>query len=399
MFKTLLCLGLLASAFTFSPFSDLREIKMDVAVFFALALGMVEIFQHGFKPLRNRWLLILLAYLPFSIFMSPSPTIELLGIQVGKFWAYQPMAQLLAFFLMFMAVQSHDFEDDDILLIFKTISWAGYAMAFYIILQRFGMDQFFVRSVHDDQGPTASYAGFLANPTLSAPFIAMTVPFMVYIRKWWMLPVAFMGLYFPDSQMAWAGLIVGGLFLFATKGRIRLVVVSVMTALVLLGAFSLRDNSKIRSLVDDHERFYQWKLIAKDIAGQKSNDVNVRYPLTGLGIGSFKYVYHINHPGQDGKPNKFHQAHNDYLEWAYNTGLAGICLLLASIFWMFRQNLCIYTIWSIGENPRRMTIMAGFVIASVVAIGTFIFQIGTVAFYVTLFAGLLHNHNLKRTLT
>ena len=400
MFIALLCIGLVASAFAATPFSDLREIKMEVAVVCALALCMAEFYRNGLQPLRNKWLAFLIIYLPISIHFAPAPDIALVGIMVSKFWSWQPFFHILVFYFLASAIASHEFTPQEIRKTLVTIAWCGFIMAVYIIMQRFGADQFFVRSVGQEQGPTASYAGFLANPTLSAPFVAMTVPFMLHLKKYWMLPVAALGIYFPDSQMAYGGLVCALALYFASKGRYRFVTIASISAICLLLAVAFRDTPAVKNSVHDNERFHHWTEIAKEMAEPLNNEPGaMSFPFTGRGLGAFKFIYHVQNPGQPGYENRFHQAHNDYLEFAYNTGVVGLFLFGAALVSFFRSNFSLYRVYQIGEDERSMAVLSAFLCAAVVAFGTFIWQVGTVAFYSTVFVGLLYNESFKRRIT
>ncbi len=123
MFVTLLCLGLVASAYAFFPGGDIRAVKMAMALVFALALGMTELYRHGLKPFKNKWLLLLIVYIPISIILAPSPSIFLIGINVSSFWAWEPFLQIITFFLMVQAIASHEFKDEEVHIIFQTIAW------------------------------------------------------------------------------------------------------------------------------------------------------------------------------------------------------------------------------------------------------------------------------------
>lgn len=388
MFTTLLCLGIIASAYAFTPGMDVRDIQLTSALFFALTLGIVEFHKEGIKPFCNKWAMLFLVYIPVSTFIAPMPSIKLVGINVSNFWSWKPTLDILTFSFMIFAIASHKFSINDIMKIVKTICWSGFCMAAYVCLQRFDMDQFFLRSVDLTHGPTASYSGFIGNPTLVAPYIAMTIPFMIFNKSYWMIPVAIAGVVFPDSIMAYAGLFGGTAFLIASKNKkyfISTIIFSVITFSLISGAYL--KSPKFRENFNDHERFKIWKIIAKDIKNPIAKDINVSYPLTGRGLGSFKFVHHVEHE------NSFHQAHNEYLEMAYNMGVMGLFLMLASILFMFKKNFSVKKVFSGEEDILVMTLLASFITIAVVAIGTFPWQIGGSIYLTAVLVGLLHNPN------
>lgn|SRR3990167_4457118 len=390
MFITLLCLGLIASAFAFIPGVDIRELQMTLASFFALSLGAVELYRNGFRPFKNKWVIIFLLYLPISVFIAPAPSITLVGINVTNFWSWQPIMNILIYSFMVFAISSHEFSKSELLIAIKTVVWCGFFMAFYVTLQRLDMDQFFMRNVDPSHGPSASYAGFIGNPTLVAPYIAMTVPFMIYLKKWWMIPVALGGVIFPESQMAYGGLFGGLAFLVGSKGKFRFVLMAVISFLVaaflVVGYFN---SPTVKKFITDHERFEIWSVIAKDVKNPIAKDVKNSYPLTGRGIGSFKFVHHVEHQ------NSFHQAHNDYLELTYGCGLAGLFFVFAAILKMIRENFSVFQVFRFGEEKLKSTLLASFVTIALTAFGTFVWQIGASIYLTCVLIGLLHNESLK----
>lgn len=389
MFISLLCLGLVASAYTFFPLCDIREIKMTVAILFAISIGMAELYKNGFQPIRNKWLLFLIIYLPISIFLAPSPKINLVGVDVTSFWAWQPFFQIFVFFFLAIAVASHEFSMRELKTIFYVMAWSGFVMSFYVILQKYGMDQFFEPIGHhaNDEG---AMAGFLGNPTLTAPFVAMTVPFMIYIRKWWMVAVAIIALIFTKSQVAMGAAFVGLTFLFATRGKYRCIAACVIFALA-AGLLILNLNK-----LDDNERFHHWKQIAIDIKSPISKDTKLSYPITGRGLGSFRYIYHVEHPGTEQRPNRFHQAHNEYLEFVYNCGLVGIFIALFFLLSLLSESLSMWDVFSYGNDYISSVLISSFVTIATAALGTFVWQIGTTCFYSAVVVGLLMNPKFKR---
>ncbi len=379
---------------------------MTTAIFFALALCMAEIYSKGIKPNKNIWVLVLLAYIPISMAFSPNPNIDLIGINVIGFWSWQPFAKILIFGLLFITVSSHDFDQKQIITLLNVMVWCAFITAAYEITQMFFCDQFFARCADGDWG---RIAGFIGNPTLTAPFCAMIVPLAFYLKKYWMAGVLVIGAIIPDSQMAWIALVAGICVYLALKGPkwfVSFCALSVILIAVYFLSFKVGLHSKnhyIQSLFQDHERFFQWRQIFKDWVGPLSAEKGImnNYALTGRGIGSFRFVYHLVHSNlasfTGGVPeNKFFQAHNDYLEFGYGTGYMGIAFLLMAIIFMVRISISIHAVFSIGEARYNRALISTFATVAVTAIGTFIFQIGTFAFYTPIICGLLHNESLNK---
>jgi hypothetical protein len=147
-------------------------------------------------------------------------------------------------------------------------------------------------------------------------------------------------------------------------------------------------------IIEDNQRFQMWRQIASDIKDPIAENVDAAYPLTGRGLGSFKYVFHQQHPGTELEPNRFMQAHNDYLEFAYSLGIIGIILLLGAIFQMFKQNFSPRLYFRSWQDSRKAALLCSFICIAISAGGTFVWQIGTTAFFTVVLVGLLHNESL-----
>jgi len=374
-----LIVGLILTAFAFNPWAqmDLRELKTALAVIFAIAIFGIQVYRGGLKPCNNKWFLIILAYLPASLFFAKLTPISIGNMNISEFWFWKPFTYFLAFTLMGLAIASHEFTEKELSKVFKVISWCGFLTAFYVILQRLGADQFF----YSDSPDTGPYAGFIANPTLTAHYLAMSVPFVLLLRKWWMIPFLIAALLITDSLMAWGGLGGGMAFLVGSKGRIW----AYSVGFLCLVAFGLLVANFPNGR--EHERFFRWGQVVKDT---KTCSV------TGRGLGRYTYFFQSENPGHGDKVNRFRQAHNDYLEWLYATGLIGTGLLFGAITHFFKN--------SFGFEYRRRVVMASLVTIMLIAFGCFDFQIGTMAFLTALLVGLLMNKEViwqrsKRSIT
>lgn len=356
---------------------------MTMALFFALALSTAELYSSGIKPVRNIWVYLLIAYIPVSILLAPPPTVSIDGMLVLNFWSWYPYLKIVLFGLMFFAVSSHDFDGWDLEMVLKVMVWCATLTALYEVTQFFYTDQFFVKCSENDWG---RIAGFIGNPTLTAPFCAMMVPLAFYLKDWPKAAICIVGAVLPDCQMAWIALLAGAVVYFAFGGRKQALIVFGVSVLVLAAfAAAWANSAQFRGTFNDHERFIQWHQIFKDWTGPIAADKGymANNALTGRGLGSFRYVYHMQNPNI-GSPNRFHQAHNDLLEFGYGVGYIGVGLFIMSIFAMFKDAY---------ETMDRYTkaLLASITILLVDSLGNFIFQIGTTAFYAVILCGLLHN--------
>ena len=394
MFKALLYLGLLVTPFVFIPGLDVRDVKMPCAVFFSTILIAAGFYFQDVKRLDNKWLWALLAYIPVSIYFAPIPEIWLNGIDVTYFWCWEPYLQITLFALTVVVIAGYEFTHKDVNVLFNLFFYCGLATAGYMVLQYFGHDQFFkpVDAFIDGKGHVS---GFIGNPTHAAPFVAMTLPFAILLRRWVAVPVFVTAIFMSNSQMAYGSMFVSMLFYMGTRGPRRLYAAAII---LIMGLVALGVNTAYappgKRFLQDNERIHHWTQILKDVRNPLTKDAEQAYPFTGRGLGSFKYVYHIEHPGGKNTPNRFHQAHNEYLEFLYSTGAVGLFLLVMAIYATIKRRLRIRDIFDGMIDEKDAALMAGFLCIVLNAGGTFVFQIGTTAFYTVVFAGLLHNDTI-----
>ena len=141
--KWLIRLGLIVTPFIVIPGTDIRDVKLDIAGMVALGIGLSAIYEYGLKPMRNKWFMISLWIACSSYFIAPKSPVEMFGMDVTLFWVWKPMYYFITFALMIFAVASIEFKKIDIDKILKMMTWCGFIMGCYVILQYFHLDQVF----------------------------------------------------------------------------------------------------------------------------------------------------------------------------------------------------------------------------------------------------------------
>lgn len=386
LFEVLLCLGLIATAFTFIPGQNtMMEIKMVIAVIFATALIAIGLHRHALKPFPNPWLMAFVAFVPISIYLAPNPVFKFAGVDVNYFWAWEPFLQILLFALLAITLASYEFSTNNLRFILKLMMWCGALTGGYMLLQFFYIDQFFLPIDKYING-RGNMSGFIGNPTLSAPFVAMIVPLALYFRQFVLVFVMAAAVVLSDSQMAYGSLLVTCLFYMATKGKVgRINYLALAAFLTIISAGLILTNM---DKVHDNQRFQMWKIAMADVNTELTKgEIDKKYPFTGRGAGSFRYAFHSEHPGTEREPNGFLQAHNEYVETTYQFGYIGLLLLLAAMVYV-----CWHRILILSRLNRAL--IASFICIAVNASGTFVWQIGTTVFYTVVVVGFLHNKNI-----
>ena len=188
--------------------------------------------------------------------------------------------------------------------------------------------------------------------------------------------------------MPWLALAVGIMVYFGLRSWKHLSL-TIIVGLFLSLVFTLFyfHNHAFKDVFSDHERFVQWRQIFKDWTGPLAQDKGLinNFCLTGRGIGSFRFLYHVQnnlHLAQ----NRFHQAHNDFLEFGYSAGFIGLGLLVMAIFYMVKN-----VIREVFQSDYVRALLASLAYIVFDGVGSFVFQIGTFCFFTVVICGLISN--------
>lgn len=382
-----------------------REPKEFMAVTIALAIGLLSIHKGKIKSFGNKWLLLLVGFHLLSIRLALKPPLVVNDIEIGNFWVWKATFLVLCYFLMIVAVASMELNRSKIEHILKVVTWCGFIMAVYVILQRFGLDQFYkVKAIEEIGSVTRpEIFGTLGQSTLVASFIAMLVPVSLYFRRKTMLVTMIVAIFITQSEMAIGAMLVSiALFFVLCKPRRMIIVFLIVLALGSIYSLEYKKGRLwTREVINDNARFANWEKIINDWKGSPIHVENGdTFPFTGVGPGSLTFIYHAhNQPNAEsirrGDPGiMFMQAHNEYLEILYNLGKGGLILFLLSIFYMVTRAVKAILRNADYHKPMIASILCSFVCFALCALGSFVFQLGAHQYYGILFVGLLHNQSL-----
>jgi hypothetical protein len=365
MIEKLVLIGLLVLPFFVWPGMDTREPKYLLAAALSLLVALWGL-RAGIRPYRNPWALAFVAFAFLGFLLSPSIGIVVSGVPMAS-WVLQAFFYLLVFFLAHVVIAGAAIGIPRVL---DTMILAGVVMSVYAFLQHLKMDQFF--------NPTYLIAGTLGNPDLLAPFLAMIVPIALYRRKTLVAVGLGTMVFFINSQVAYGAMVVSLLFLFGTRSvPARIVAVTVGALLASFLAFGPG-----RAFVHDGGRFAVNAQVVRDLQNPivLEGVASRKYSLTGFGLGSFRYLFHVQHPIAE-MGDTFVEAHNDYAEILYNTGVLGLGLFLVALLTFVRS--C-YPL-----DRLQAHLLASFVCIAVCAGGIFAWQNGAIIFYTLVITGML----------
>ena len=371
--------------YVFPDVPDTRIFKETFSLYLALGLFLSVLWQGNLKKVSNKWLLVLVGYCLFSFGFWWKMPFVVNNVMATSFWMWKPLFQMIVFFLMTLSVSSIDFRKKDVVQLMNIMSFVGLVMGIYLLLQYFGVDQFY--KVKDFKvigwGITnPNMVGTLGQPTIVAPLIAITALCSVFVRRYIISALLCGVVFLINSQMA-TGALACGLTVYFLMMKPRGIYV-VLVILLVIGYIFIQNPSKI----EGNGRFQAWEQVAIDWKGSPLDEDGNNYSYFGVGLGSFGYVFH------EKNDTVYYQAHNDPLEVMYGLGMVGLGLYLMAIFnhiWLGFKDFLKFGDW----RKRFMAILISiFVLMHLNSLGTFLFQLGYYQYIVALVAGLIINSSI-----
>ncbi len=380
MINNLIIIGL--STIPFIMFSgDLRWSKETVAIVIASLIGIWGIYKGELKPISNPILLMI----PLSLWattQTPLTGLALGDVHSGRFmiervyvdnlWNYKPILFWLVYLLMVSAIAGAKLKDFKIY--FTIMAWAGAIVAIAVILNHLGFHQFTaprpVELVGTIKHP--EIVAFIGQSTLCAAFLMICLLPCFYIRNYWLAILTAVGILVCTSTLAYIALILALILIIFIYTDNKWILLAIPMSLIFMSACIYAFH------IPDEGRFTAWLTILNDVrnplfGGQQS------FGMTGYGAGSFPYVFRLIHNTHWG------QAHNEYLEFLFNNGAAGLIILLTSIGLFIKD--CLKR--SYDEEIRYL--LSIFIISCVLTCGTFIWQLAVGSFYIAVVVGLAYN--------
>lgn len=405
--NSLICIGLALLPFAIWPGADTRTPKEVLAL--SLAILMILYSVHAGKKIafKNIWFMLFIgscfvsfyqgpAFLDFFVMHKPAPGLSAIVVPSQGIWAFKPLMYGIIVLFMLGIISSMRVDYQKFTLFLSIIAWTGFLSAVYVLIQSIGVDQFFTANKQDiNYGfvNNANLGAFLGHPTLASPFIAMTIPAVIYFRKWLAAGIMALVVVLIDSQVGQLALISGLAVLLLRLTADKAFWFGLGFTVLAIGAYLyISDNpKKFEHYLNDNGRVAEWKIIVDDMRKPpyEKFGINSTYEITGIGPGSFKYFHSMRFN------NIWKQAHNDYIELYANIGILGLSLFLLSIWSMFKK--CHENYYDVQFNRDEiLTCVSMLVILFVSALGTFTLQTPTFVFYGVVLAGLLHNNDILR---
>lgn len=360
----LIILGLVIVPWLYAPGYDTRSPKEYLAFIFASAIGLWHISQCGLRPAQNKWLLLLMFFLSVSMGLAPMVGVEIAGNNISGFWMWKPLSYSFAYLLMYLALSSWEVDLKQLLLVFSVVFWCAFLMSVYVCLQAVGIDQYWKVKPLEVIGTVnrPALVGMLGNPTIVSAWIAICVPIAYYLKRWIGFATMLLAVLLTGSMVSIGACCLSVLYLILWQRK------GIILAICLLGLVLL-------ALVWNPD----WMSGRLEIWKDTISDAR---PITGRGLGSFEWLYGI------GRNSQWHQVHNEYIEFYYNTGIVGLLLLFSAVAFTFRY-------FSV-RDPLFITLYASVGASCLIALGSFPWQLGATVFYTVLFVGLIENLSRRK---
>jgi hypothetical protein len=405
--KGLINLGLLVIPFVFFPgVEQFRAPKEAVALPLSLLIGCIAIYAGCLSKFRNKWILTFVVFSLCCAYFAPQfwqfrlaffETQDkfrlVLDRDISNFWQWKIICQIFIYFLLLWTVSSLRFRLRELNRLFFVISLAGFGMSIFVLIQALGWDPIFkldTNNIDLFNLSRPSLGGTIGQSTLVSPFIGMTIPFMVYLRKWFWSLTAVGVLIITDSQVAQGAAIVttfAWVMIYAEKHR-RSIAIGSIGVLLICGSFLLENKEISQKLTQDNGRFGTWKTAIADFQSPPREQFNDqrKFVVTGFGPGTFEYYSSIV------KKSRWIILHNEPLETFFNFGLIGAFLFLG-IGWSLIKSIYFHLATTYHRGVL-ITLSMSLLYISITSLGTFPWHIEPMRFYSVVVLGLLLNHQI-----
>jgi hypothetical protein len=294
---------------------------------------------------------------------------RILSKVVADLWGYKPLSFILIYYLFFLTIQEVVTSALSKELIMKTLMWIGYISAGYVIFQALGMDPY--QQINNIQGSrlttSNNLTSFMTHPNYSGSFIAICIPFAIYFKKYWKMVTMIVTVFLTKCCFAIGAMTAGILFYIWVKSKNSKyeLAVNVFILCTLISGISICHIHHF----NDHGRTEVWFQMYEDLKSR---------PFFGYGLGSFPVLFPLWHH------RNWYQAHNEVLQFCFETGYVGGFILLSAIFSFTKS-----AIEKHQNNDILLALTSSFIIILMSSIGLFVWQIEPHRYISVVIAGLI----------
>lgn len=320
--------------------------------------------------MKFTWLKIFIAYLivqPFLI--TPLQTNNLTDQLIISLWPYKPMFFVFVYYLFFQCLLKINWNHSKRLIVLKTFLWVGTISACYVIMQYSNLDdRQNLMGVYEFQAardPSDRLAAFMTHPNYAGSFIALCLPAAMYFKDGFKIALMSFAVLLTSSAFSILSMVVGIFIFLVGSGTIawprkpdHFIWICILGFLSLVGAWWAYQHYP--HFLSSNGRFNIWTMMIQDWK---------QSPIFGFGFGSFSILFQSVHGVI------FAEAHNEWIQLLYETGVVGVFLFI-----MFVKE-CFLKVMSKKIDKINIAFLSSFATIMTSSLGMFVWQIEPHRFY------------------
>lgn len=217
-------------------------------------------------------------------------------------------------------------------MVYKAFAFVAVFQSIYIIIQALQLDQFFFNIsqwLQTNPKRVCWTVGTWGNEALVSWCIAICSPYLLAFKGFRYKAgyvISFIAVLLTKCTFGLVGFVGGFIFWLFFKSWKSAVALLILLALV-GGVFYI--NGSLTEYFNPTHRFEVWK---------KSIDIWKEKPMTGQGLGSYRVLFWQRAP-EFRSDGHWAQAHNEYIQLLFESGIIGLGLMLALMWITFYQFL------------------------------------------------------------
>ena len=283
------------------------------------------------------WCVVMAGFLAFLFMYTKTPIpIKLIVVwafvgsffSVAPYWSFQMTLPIVATAYFYAACKSVDnFEP-----ILQAVQCAFFVICAFFIVQALGHD-----TLYNFNRPQPLVIGTTANTMVSSTLITCMAPFLLRYQKLNIVPIILIAIITHSAGM-WFALAVGLFVYIMLRVRSWRICAGVVSALILVLLALNAPQHAVRCFPAGRGPVWKKtiKLILKRPIGYGPATYQLAFPALSRDLTMMGTTKEWTQENIKGTHIAAIQAHNDYLQWAFEMGWVGSLLLLWYIVYLFR---------------------------------------------------------------
>ena len=380
-----LLLRLLPAVYVITPTTQAP--RHFFSIWLAIILSLYIMATEGMKPIKNKAILVLFAFLFLSIHLAPYYPIEINGVDSSNFWVWKTMFQFMCFFMMYCTFQGVHFSKEDSKKLILCLQTCAIILSVYACFQALGVEQFFAEKSEEIIGNPSepNVVGVFGNATILGSFLVLLLPFLALFKKFKTGVIVLIAIFLTKSEVAiYTALFLSGIFFFLNKPSKKSILITLSTIVLIAGISVpiLLKNKK--DFLNVNGRVHVWKQVVKELSYQRHGLSGAPSAFTGVGPGSYAYIT------RHSKDLQWYRVHNEPLEVTYMLGYIGFGLFLLTLW--FSVDVRHFFV----SNPFYQACFLSFFSSLIMSLGTFVWQMSPHNLLCVFTFAMINNESLKR---